>query len=74
MHKEPTPHTAPKSVMLITGDASGDLHGSRLVKAMREKDRSLFFFGIGEVLISAADGEAGVVADGWSDDYLQRHI
>jgi len=54
MHKEPTPHTAPKSVMLITGDASGDLHGSRLVKAMREKDPGLFFFGIGGHALRAA--------------------
>ena len=54
MHKEPTPHTAPKSVMLITGDASGDLHGSRLVKAMRKKDGPLFFFGIGGHALRAA--------------------
>ena len=36
-----------KSVMIIAGEASGDLHGSNLVKAMHEKDDSLFFFGIG---------------------------
>ncbi len=54
MHNEPAPHTAPKSVMIITGDASGDLHGSRLVKAMREKDRGLFFFGIGGHALRAA--------------------
>ena len=33
--------------MIIAGEASGDLHGSKLVYAMREKNRNLFFFGIG---------------------------
>jgi len=54
MHNEPAPHTTPKSVMIITGDASGDLHGSRLVKAMRKKDGALFFFGIGGHTLRAA--------------------
>jgi lipid-A-disaccharide synthase len=34
-------------IMIIAGEASGDLHGSHLVKAMRKKDQSLFFCGIG---------------------------
>ncbi len=34
-------------VMIIAGEASGDIHGSRLVKTMREKNKNLFFFGIG---------------------------
>jgi lipid-A-disaccharide synthase len=33
--------------MIIAGEASGDLHGSKLVAAMREKNRNLFFCGIG---------------------------
>jgi len=33
--------------MIIAGEASGDLHGSKLVLAMREKNRNLFFCGIG---------------------------
>jgi len=33
--------------MVIAGEASGDLHGSKLVRAMREKNNSLFFCGIG---------------------------
>lgn len=36
-----------KCIMIIAGEASGDLHGSHLVKAMRKKDPSLFFCGIG---------------------------
>ena len=33
--------------MIIAGDASGDLHGAKLVRAMREKNGNLFFCGIG---------------------------
>ncbi len=36
-----------KCIMIIAGEASGDLHGANLVKAMRARDDSLFFFGIG---------------------------
>ena len=36
-----------KCVMIIAGEASGDLHGSKLVRAMREKNKALFFCGIG---------------------------
>ena len=33
--------------MIIAGEASGDLHGSKLVLAMHEKNSDLFFCGIG---------------------------
>jgi len=33
--------------MIIAGEASGDIHGARLVSAMQRKDKSLFFCGIG---------------------------
>jgi lipid-A-disaccharide synthase len=36
-----------KRVMIIAGEASGDLHGAKLVRAMRKKNNSLFFCGIG---------------------------
>jgi len=36
-----------KCVMIIAGEASGDLHGSKLVRAMRRKSQSIFFCGIG---------------------------
>jgi lipid-A-disaccharide synthase len=36
-----------KKVLIIAGEASGDLHGSNLVKAMKEQDPSLVFFGVG---------------------------
>ncbi len=36
-----------KCVVIIAGEASGDLHGSKLVMAMRRKNKDLFFCGIG---------------------------
>lgn len=35
------------SVMIIAGETSGDLHGARLVAAMRKIDDNISFFGIG---------------------------
>jgi len=37
----------PKCVMIIAGEASGDLHGAKLVRIMLQKHKSLFFCGIG---------------------------
>lgn len=37
----------PKCVMIIAGEASGDIHGARLVSAMKERNRNLSFSGIG---------------------------
>ena len=36
-----------KCVMIIAGEASGDLHGTRLVSAMRKRNKTLYFCGIG---------------------------
>ena len=46
----------PKCIMIIAGEASGDLHGAKLVQAMLERDPSLFFCGVG----GRALQEAGV--------------
>jgi lipid-A-disaccharide synthase len=48
------PLSKQKCVMIIAGEASGDLHGSRLVTAMRERNRALFFCGIGGQALKAA--------------------
>ena len=40
--------------MIIAGEASGDLHGSRLVTAMRNKNKALFFCGIGGQALKAS--------------------
>jgi lipid-A-disaccharide synthase len=36
-----------KKILIIAGEASGDVHGSNLVKAMKEQDHSLVFYGVG---------------------------
>jgi len=40
--------------MIIAGEASGDLHGARLVEALRQKRPDLFLFGIGGKALKAA--------------------
>ncbi len=36
-----------KKILIIAGEASGDLHGANLVEAMQEQNANLDFFGIG---------------------------
>ncbi len=43
-----------KCIMIIAGEASGDLHGAKLVLAMREKNSDLFFCGIGGKALKSA--------------------
>jgi lipid-A-disaccharide synthase len=54
----------PRTIMIVAGETSGDLHGSSLVQAMREIDPGLQFRGIGgrrmqeagvELMANAAD-------------------
>jgi lipid-A-disaccharide synthase len=49
-----TPLSKQKCVMIIAGEASGDLHGSRLVTAMRQRNKALFFCGIGGQALKAS--------------------
>jgi lipid-A-disaccharide synthase len=37
----------PKKILLVAGEASGDLHGSRLVEAIQSADPEIRFFGVG---------------------------
>ncbi len=46
-----------KTVMIIAGETSGDVHGAHLVAAMRQKDPSLAFSGIGGPALRAAGVE-----------------
>ncbi|MCX5853079.1 MAG: lipid-A-disaccharide synthase [Deltaproteobacteria bacterium] len=50
-----------KRIMIVAGEASGDLHGGNLVKAMHRIDQTLQFYGVGGINLK----EAGVdlVAD-----------
>jgi len=49
-----------KKVMIIAGEASGDSHGARLVKAMLKFNKRLLFFGIGGEAMKAAGVEIRV--------------
>ena len=61
-----------KEVIIVTGEASGDLHGANLVRAMRRGDDNLLFCGMGgdelaacgmEILCDAAKvAVVGIVA------------
>ncbi len=41
-------------VLIVAGEASGDLHGSRLVRAMRSRNPDLHFAGVGGTELAAA--------------------
>ncbi|MDO9110370.1 MAG: hypothetical protein Q7U40_06910, partial [Desulfatirhabdiaceae bacterium] len=41
------PPDRPHRIFLIAGEASGDLHGSNLVKALKAKSQNIVFSGIG---------------------------
>jgi lipid-A-disaccharide synthase len=54
----------PKHVMIITGEASGDLHGSKLVRSICSRNKKIHFSGIGgqalrdagvEILVDASE-------------------
>ncbi len=51
-----SPHSS-RRVMIIAGEASGDLHGARLVQAMRRQDPRLVFCGMGARELAAAGVE-----------------
>lgn len=55
MPPEATGHD--RSVLIVAGEASGDLHGAGLVTAMGERDPSLRFYGIGGEKMQAAGVE-----------------
>lgn len=42
-----TPYGTPRRALIVTGEASGDLHGANLIRAARELDPDLSFFGVG---------------------------
>ena len=50
-----------KCVMIVAGEASGDRHGAKLVRAMRRSNSELFFCGIGGPAMQAAG--VRIVAD-----------
>lgn len=44
-------------IMIVTGEASGDLHGANLVKALRSKNPRLQFYGMGGTELAAVGVE-----------------
>jgi len=62
MHlKQEIPHSRFKRVMIVAGEASGDLHGSNLVKAIHCIDPQIRFYGIGGEKLRSAGVE--IVSD-----------
>ncbi|MDT8440425.1 MAG: lipid-A-disaccharide synthase [Desulfuromonadales bacterium] len=53
-----TPHDDQcRKVLIVTGEASGDLHGARLIRAMRERRPEVHFQGVGGQRMAAAGCE-----------------
>ncbi len=50
--------TQSKQVMLVVGEASGDVHGAQLVRALIDKDHTLRFFGVGGEQLQQTNFEA----------------
>ncbi len=42
-----SPPSETRNIVIIAGETSGDAHGAHLVRAMKKRDESLFFVGIG---------------------------
>nr|WP_320048172.1 lipid-A-disaccharide synthase [uncultured Desulfuromonas sp.] len=54
-----SPHVCPgpRKALIVTGEASGDLHGANLIKAARQQDPELTFCGVGGEKMAAAGCE-----------------
>jgi lipid-A-disaccharide synthase len=50
-----------KKILIIAGEASGDLHGANLVREIKQQDRSIVFFGVGSRQM--ADSGVKLLAD-----------
>lgn len=61
-HEVSEPATPNKRIMIIAGEASGDLHGSTLVREALSRDPSLSFFGIGGPMMREAGADTLVDA------------
>ena len=53
----PPNSTGPRRAMVVTGEASGDLHGANLIRAAQGIDPELSFFGVGGEQMAAAGCE-----------------
>ena len=57
---------APQRIMIVAGEASGDLHGARLVREMRARRADLSFWAIGGRALKAAGATVIFDADALS--------
>jgi len=57
LHKAAVTKYTSKHVLIVAGEASGDLHGANLVKAIKDLDRDILFQGIGgdKMVIAGVD-------------------
>lgn len=53
----PQKSSGPRRAMIVTGEASGDLHGANLIRAAQGLDPELSFFGVGGERMAAAGCE-----------------
>lgn len=53
----------PRRALIVTGEASGDLHGAHLIEACRELDPGLSFFGVGGSRMAEAGCEIVIPGD-----------
>lgn len=58
-----TQHTSSRRALIVTGEASGDLHGAKLIQAAGQIDPELKFFGVGGRRMAEAGCEILVPAD-----------
>ena len=56
-------HHSKRRALIVTGEASGDLHGANLIEAARELDPGLSFFGVGGKRMAAAGCEILIPAE-----------
>lgn len=57
------PDKSVRRALIVTGEASGDLHGAKLIQAAREIDPGLSFFGVGGKRMAAAGCEILIPAE-----------
>jgi len=58
-----TPDTPARRALVITGEASGDLHGGHLIRAAKQIDPQLGFFGLGGKCMAEAGCEILIPAE-----------
>lgn len=46
--------TRPKSIMVVAGETSGDIHAARVIQALRSKNKKMRIFGMGGPLMAKA--------------------